>query len=77
MPSLNPIGGPNLCLDRFNTVIWWQSRNDIVTRQFRQQINMMRRCEDPRTLLVIHEGANDIGGLLPIKMLRKKSHKFD
>lgn len=43
----------------------------MVTRQFRHQINMMRRCEDPRTLLVIHEGANDIGGLLPIKVLRK------
>ena len=64
-------GRPNLCLDRFNTVIRWQSRNGVVTRQFRRQINMMRRYEDPPKRLVVHVGANDIGGLLPIKLLRK------
>jgi hypothetical protein len=64
-------GRPNMCLDRFNTVIRWQSRNGMVTRQFRRQINMMRRYEDPPKRLVVHVGANDIGGLLPIKLLRK------
>jgi hypothetical protein len=32
---------------------------------------MMRRYEDPPKRLVVHVGANDIGGLLPIKLLRK------
>ena len=58
-------GRPNLCLDRFNTVIRWQSRNGMVTRQFLRQINMMRRYEDPPKRLVVHVGANDIGGSCP------------
>jgi hypothetical protein len=43
----------------------WQSRNGMVTRQFRRQINMMRRYEDSPKRLVIHVGANDIGGSCP------------
>ena len=72
-------GRPNLCLGRFNTVIRWQSRNGMVPRQFRRQINMMRRYEDSPKRLVIHVGANDIvgRGAPAHQAVKKKSDKFE